>query len=356
MIKDSESFDSERVRIGVAFTQGGQDEMRDRFSVELNSDYLDFGTADFVTIADGYGIHGDTVALFVATNLNSLVQTALLPQGRISMQTTSSGSNSFKGRNGRGSGRPATAQHWVPSKRKHLLEAIEEACLNLDDKLRDAAFDMDCCGHIFDNCGATCCGMWVKERKAYCCNVGDCRIVMSHRGRAVMITEDHLASTPSEKQRIVRSGGLMANNKINGVLATSRSFGMFTFKNNTFNKRLQQCVISQPDIYIVDADSNVDFIILASSILWKILTNQQAVDFVSSRLLDDNLPLDIIALQLVEFCETQMFANSVKGNITCLIVTTKSNKPGVAKLVRRPVRGTRKRYHHHHPCCHPCCC
>ncbi len=333
-MRGDECFESDRIRVGVAFSQGQQSCMQDRFSVDLDEDHPSQSGIDFVGISDGMGCHGETIALFVAANINDLVRTAY--RGDCAVAGQRSGSNL------RGSlwtisqcpSRPTAKSLWQRNRPRQFLEAIEEGCLNLDEKLREVALGMDCTGQIFNSAGATFCGMWTGNLQTYCCNVGDCRIIMSYRGTAVAITEDHCPSHPTEKERIRKAGGLVANNQINGILSASRAFGLFSFKSNVFDKRLKQCVIAQPDIYVLDPDVNVDFIILASSGLWKMLTNQQAVDFVCSNL-RNNLPLNVIASLLMDFCEES------PDNLTCAIVSLRTIKPCLAKLIRRPVRTIR---------------
>ncbi len=348
-VRGDEYFETHRVQVGVAFSQGEEKEMQDRFNVELNKEYEKHGKIDFVGIADGHGRNGETVAIFVVSNLNSVVHAAFNHGQNVgtTSQRTSLASNvkskikSLKDKLCTGN----QLQAEKPSGAKQIMEAIEEGCLNLDDKLRDAAFDMDCAGNIFDNGGATCCGLWVRENKTYCCNVGHCRIVMSYRGKAVAVTEDHLASKPKEKERIVSAGGLIANNRINGVLNMSRSFGVFSFKNNTFNKRLAQCVIPQPDIYMVDSNYDIDFLVLGSTGIWKLLSNQEVVDFVLIQM-KKKLPLQRMASNIIKLCEhkrhmaymtrrTMGRSAIFLDNLTCAIVIVKSQKPCLAKLMRR---------------------
>lgn len=61
-------------------------------------------------------------------------------------------------------------------------------------------------------------------------NVGDCRAVISDNGVALQITEDHKPQLPQEKERIEAAGGWVHKNRVNGLLAVSRSFGDINYK------------------------------------------------------------------------------------------------------------------------------
>ncbi|GMN49456.1 hypothetical protein TIFTF001_018617 [Ficus carica] len=57
--------------------------------------------------------------------------------------------------------------------------------------------------------------------------------------------------------------------RVNGQLAVSRAFG---------DKNLKTHLRSDPDIKNADIDSDSDILILASDGLWKVMSNQEAVD------------------------------------------------------------------------------
>lgn len=70
-----------------------------------------------------------------------------------------------------------------------------------------------------------------KERRVlYTANVGDARSVLARNGKAVRLTYDHKGSDELEARRITEKGGFLLNNRVNGVLAVTRSFGDFSMK------------------------------------------------------------------------------------------------------------------------------
>jgi protein phosphatase PTC1 len=64
-----------------------------------------------------------------------------------------------------------------------------------------------------------------RQRVLYTANVGDARIVLCRQGRALRLSYDHKGSDESEGRRIANAGGLILNNRVNGVLAVTRALG-----------------------------------------------------------------------------------------------------------------------------------
>ena len=64
-----------------------------------------------------------------------------------------------------------------------------------------------------------------RQRVLYTANVGDARIVLCRNGRALRLSYDHKGSDEHEGRRITNAGGLILNNRVNGVLAVTRALG-----------------------------------------------------------------------------------------------------------------------------------
>ncbi|TKA41381.1 hypothetical protein B0A54_06283 [Friedmanniomyces endolithicus] len=58
-----------------------------------------------------------------------------------------------------------------------------------------------------------------RQRVLYTANVGDARIVLCRNGKALRLSYDHKGSDENEGKRIAGAGGLILNNRVNGVLA-----------------------------------------------------------------------------------------------------------------------------------------
>ena len=63
------------------------------------------------------------------------------------------------------------------------------------------------------------------RRVLYAGNAGDARAVLCRGGEALRLTYDHKGSDAQESKRIMDAGGFVMNNRVNGVLAVTRSLG-----------------------------------------------------------------------------------------------------------------------------------
>ncbi|KAG5440857.1 hypothetical protein PCK2_000012, partial [Pneumocystis canis] len=89
----------------------------------------------------------------------------------------------------------------------------------------------------------------------YTANVGDARAVLCRSGKAHRLSYDHKSSDWHESQRIINAGGLIINNRVNGILAVTRALG------DTYMKKF---VISRPfTTETILIPSEDEFIILA---------------------------------------------------------------------------------------------
>jgi len=121
-------------------------------------------------------------------------------------------------------------------------------------------------------------------------NIGDSRAVLCRGGKAIALTRDHKPTCPDEIARIVQAGGFVSMGRTNGQLAVSRSLGDYTFKvdeiyaNDGFSRRYKRMdapiVSAQPEITVVDFDSEDDFLIVACDGLFDVMSNDDVVKFV----------------------------------------------------------------------------
>jgi protein phosphatase 1L len=114
--------------------------------------------------------------------------------------------------------------------------------------------------------------------KVFVANSGDCRAVINSYNTVNQVTEDHKPAVPGEMQRIHQTGGFVTITpddvpRVNGMLAVSRSFG---------DLYLHPAVTWKPDIYVIDADSSNNFLIMASDGLWDTMSNEDVMKVVLS--------------------------------------------------------------------------
>jgi protein phosphatase 1L len=112
----------------------------------------------------------------------------------------------------------------------------------------------------------------INCEKLVVANVGDSRAVICKNGVAKQLSVDHEPS--KERANIENRGGFVSNfpgdvPRVDGQLAVARAFG---------DKSLKKHLSSEPDVFSEIVDDDTEFIILASDGIWKVMTNEEAVD------------------------------------------------------------------------------
>ncbi|XP_022768340.1 probable protein phosphatase 2C 9 isoform X2 [Durio zibethinus] len=136
-------------------------------------------------------------------------------------------------------------------------------------------------------------------------NVGDSRAVLSSGGQVRQMTTDHEPNT--ERGSIENRGGFVSNMpgdvpRVNGQLAVSRAFG---------DKSLKSHLRSDPDIHNTNVDNSTEILVLASDGLWKVMTNQEAVD-IARRFKDPQKAAKQLTAEAVK--------RDSKDDISCVVV------------------------------------
>ncbi|XP_022995964.1 probable protein phosphatase 2C 25 [Cucurbita maxima] len=148
-----------------------------------------------------------------------------------------------------------------------LEEAIKDGYLTTDREVSEEGVSG----------GACCVAALIRNGNLAVSNVGDCRAVLSRRGKAEALTSDHRPCREDERNRIENSGGYIdycrGAWRVQGTLAVSRAIG---------DDHLKQWVISEPETRMVKIEDDCDFLILASDGFWDKVKNQEAVDIVQS--------------------------------------------------------------------------
>ncbi|PNY28566.1 Protein phosphatase 2C [Tolypocladium capitatum] len=111
-----------------------------------------------------------------------------------------------------------------------------------------------------------------RQRVLYTANVGDARIILCRGGKALRLSYDHKGSDENEGRRIANAGGLILNNRVNGVLAVTRALGDAYMKDLVTGHPYTTETVIQPDLD--------EFIIIACDGLWDVCSDQEAVDLV----------------------------------------------------------------------------
>ena len=104
------------------------------------------------------------------------------------------------------------------------------------------------------------------------------------RGRVQPLSYDHKPNNELETKRILAAGGWVEFNRVNGNLALSRALGDFVFKKNENKKAEDQIVTAYPDVDMKDLTSDHEFIVLACDGIWDVLSNEEVLEFVRTRI------------------------------------------------------------------------
>lgn len=144
--------------------------------------------------------------------------------------------------------------------------AMSRAYRTTDSKILEEAF-------VLGKGGSTAVtAILINGQKLVVANVGDSRAVISKNGVAKQLSVDH---EPSKEKRLIESRGGFVSNipgdvpRVDGQLAVARAFG---------DKSLKIHLSSEPDVAVEMITDDTEFIILASDGIWKVMTNQEAVD------------------------------------------------------------------------------
>lgn len=117
----------------------------------------------------------------------------------------------------------------------------------------------------------------VRSRVLYTANVGDARIILCRGGKALRLSYDHKGSDENEGRRISNAGGLILNNRVNGVLAVTRALGDAYMKDLVTGHPYTTETVIQPEIdeFIIIACDGVSFLprILRFALLSDFLTS-----------------------------------------------------------------------------------
>lgn len=192
-----------------------------------------------------------------------------------------------------------------------LKKAISDGTNMPGDGSADGADDMDADD---GNCvlpehkiqaGCTAVVTLIRGGKLYVANAGDSRAVLCRGGQAVALSDDHKPAQDREKNRIEAAGGFLADIggvcRVNGNLNLSRAIGDLKYKGNTDLQRHEQIITAQPDVRVETIGPDDQFLLLACDGVWDVMSNQEAVDFVSKRISKD-VTLSDICSELVEAC------------------------------------------------------
>lgn len=148
----------------------------------------------------------------------------------------------------------------------HPLDALKNSYLSTDKQMGETQIQFS---------GTTCISVLIRKqgdhRMLYTANAGDARAVLARGGQAFRLSYDHKGSDEGETKRIMDAGGFVVLNRVNGILAVTRSLG---------DHAMKEYVIGEPHLTEVELQPTDTHCILACDGLWDVATDQEAVDLI----------------------------------------------------------------------------
>lgn len=211
--------------------------------------------------------------------------------------------------------------HAAEFAREHLLTTVvtsETFPRDIEASLASAFLAVDqqylaAISHKEDSAGTTALAALVWGGHIYLANAGDCRAVMSRRGKALDLTKDHKPRDPEERRRIELSGGFVCQEGLLcGELAVARALGDHHL---TDLKGAEGPLIAQPELTHHCLTPQDEFLLIGSDGLWDVFPSQRAVEFARQRLLAHNDP---------QRCSEELVAEALErhtsDNVTAITV------------------------------------
>lgn len=160
-----------------------------------------------------------------------------------------------------------------------LARAMMEGFIDCDDDLRE----IPACKTGEDFSGSTGVAAFVTPEHIIIANTGDSRVCLCKADKVVFGSLDHKPGDDRERARVERAGGVIADGRVNGDLASARSFGDFRYKDEALPPQKQQITV-MPDVTILSRSPEDQFLLLACDGIWDVMSNLEATRYVLSAL------------------------------------------------------------------------
>ncbi|GJQ76399.1 hypothetical protein Trydic_g2115 [Trypoxylus dichotomus] len=188
-----------------------------------------------------------------------------------------------------------------------VMKSILHGFLVLDSRMRMTSVHKS---------GSTAVCAFISPRLMYVANCGDSRAVLCQSGSPVFTTQDHKPELPLERERILKAGGSVVLQRVNGNLAVSRALGDFQYKKSEDRGPCEQLISPEPEIFVRDRDDGLDeFLVLACDGIWDVMSNEGLCKFIHSRLKITH-DLQEVTSQVIDTC---LYKGS-RDNMTIILV------------------------------------
>ena len=209
-----------------------------------------------------------------------------------------------------------------------LAAALHGGIFNLDTNMRNTVPQLR---QGIDVSGSTCIAAFVTPTHIIVANLGDSRAVLSSDKRVRFATADHKPTDIKERNRIMQAGGYVLMGRVCGNLAVSRALGDYDYKDRPDLSQDMQKVGAGADVTIIDRVAADDYLVLACDGIWDVISNEQAVDFVT-RYHSAGHSLTKVAHKLLDTC----LKKGSTDNMSVLIVRLDKGGGGAAAQATAP--------------------
>ncbi|KAK4492659.1 hypothetical protein RD792_003478 [Penstemon davidsonii] len=117
----------------------------------------------------------------------------------------------------------------------------------------------------------------VIGRRLIVANAGDCRAVLSRKGEAINMSQDHKPNYALERRRVEELGGFIDDGYLNGILSVTRALGDWDMK---LPRGSSSPLIAEPEFRQIILTEDDEFLIIGCDGIWDVMSSQQAVSLV----------------------------------------------------------------------------
>ena len=162
----------------------------------------------------------------------------------------------------------------------------------------------------------------ISGSKLFVANAGDSRCVLVRDQEIIQMNTEHSAKLAQEQARVLNAGGFVEKGRIMGSLTTSRGFGDFEFKKNSYISNKEQIVTAFPEVKIVELTGNESFLVIGSKGLWDLKSNIEIMGLIKEKISSGIQIADIVE-DLIDGCiaeSTEIHHNLGCDNISLILI------------------------------------
>ena len=184
--------------------------------------------------------------------------------------------------------------------KKNLIDLcpIEKCFINAFNKIDEELKFYDS-----EYTGSTATLVLIQDNKIYCANVGDSRAYIIYDNNIKQITVDHKCSVPEEAERIIKAGGKITKNRVQGQLVLSRSLGDLYVK--------KYGVTNLPDISMNKIDYNIKYVVIASDGVWDVVDENTVLNMSKMKKKAEDFCKELVKLAIEK---------ETKDNVSCIVI------------------------------------